>query len=318
MDMEMAEYRELIAFYLKGMAMGAADAVPGISGGTIALITGIYNRLISAITAINVATFLNILKSAFKLDFSAAGNEIRQLDLRFLIPLGSGIVTSFLLMLNFMHFMISNFPVQTYGFFFGLIAVSALILYSEVDLSSHNSKLAAITGFIAAFMLSGYGATSLGNSLPVLFLAGSVAVSAMILPGISGSLILVILGQYDYITAALSRFTDALIAAKDSGFDKVIETAPPILVFASGAVIGLFSIANIVETALNRYRKATMAFLVSMIIGALRAPVAEVSIHLANQGLAWITVLPQFIIAALIGGILIFIIDYRTLSDSIA
>lgn len=311
------EYREIITVYLKGMAMGAADAVPGVSGGTIALITGIYQQLISAITSITAGTILGILTSGLKGEFGSARDQVAELDLKFLLPLGAGIATAFLLVLNLMHFMISNYPVHTYGFFFGLIAVSALVLYSEVDLSTHRSKLAALTGFIVAFLLSGYGATSLGNSLPVLFLAGSVAISAMILPGISGSLILVILGQYDYITAALSRFTDALLAVKDSGFAEVSETAPPILVFASGAVVGLFSIANLVEAALTRYRKATMTFLVSMILGALRAPVVEVNLYLTEQGLVWITVIPQFLISAVVGGVIVFALDYRTLSDSI-
>ncbi|MFQ3308574.1 MAG: putative membrane protein, partial [Candidatus Nanohaloarchaea archaeon] len=199
----------------------------------------------------------------------------------------------------------------------GLIAISALVLYSEVDLSSLRSKLAGLTGFMAAFLLSGYAATSIGNSLPVVFLSGAVAVSAMILPGISGSLILVILGQYEYMTAALSRFTDAVINIREAGVGNVAENAPPVVVFVSGGVVGLLSIAHLVKKALDKYRKATMTFLVSMIVGALRAPVEEVNVHLAEQGVEWITVLPEFISAAVLGGIMVFILDYRTLSDSI-
>lgn len=303
--------------YLKGLAMGAADAVPGVSGGTIALITGIYQQLISSITAVTFNRVIDIFEYLLKRDLESAREQIDVFDLKFLIPLGTGIITALLLVLNFMHYMISNFPVEIYGFFFGLIAVSALVLYSEADLSTYRTRLAALTGFVIAFLLSGYGATSLGNSLPVVFLAGCVAVSAMILPGISGSLILVILGQYEYITAALSRFTDALIAVRDSGLDEVVETAPPILVFVTGAFVGLFSIANLVEKALNRYRKATMTFLVSMIVGALRAPVVEVNMYLADQGLTWVSVLPQFIVPAVIGGVIVFLLDYRTLSDTI-
>jgi putative membrane protein len=309
-------FRRIIDTYLKGMAMGAADAVPGVSGGTIALITGIYERLIDAVAGLTGQKLIYTAKILGK-DRQSFYRQLKDLEIPFLTVLGAGVLSSLLIVLNLMHYMISSFPVETYGFFFGLIAISALVLYSEVDLSSLRSKLAGLTGFMAAFLLSGYAATSLGNSLPVVFLAGAVAVSAMILPGISGSLILVILGQYEYMTAALSRFTDAVINIREAGVGNVAENAPPVVVFVSGGVVGLLSIAHLVKKALDKYRKATMTFLVSMIVGALRAPVEEVNVHLAEQGVEWITVFPEFISAAVLGGIMVFILDYRTLSDSI-
>jgi putative membrane protein len=309
-------FRRIIDTYLKGMAMGAADAVPGVSGGTIALITGIYERLIDAVAGLTGQKLIYTAKILGK-DRQSFYRQLKDLEIPFLTVLGAGVLSSLLIVLNLMHYMISSFPVETYGFFFGLIAISALVLYSEVDLSSLRSKLAGLTGFMAAFLLSGYAATSIGNSLPVVFLSGAVAVSAMILPGISGSLILVILGQYEYMTAALSRFTDAVINIREAGVGNVAENAPPVVVFVSGGVVGLLSIAHLVKKALDKYRKATMTFLVSMIVGALRAPVEEVNVHLAEQGVEWITVLPEFISAAVLGGIMVFILDYRTLSDSI-
>jgi putative membrane protein len=311
------DYKKMAGIYLKGVAMGAADAVPGVSGGTIALITGIYQRLISALTGLTSDSIISLLESFLERDYGSVRDQLDELDFSFLAFLGAGIMTSLLLVLNFMHFMLSSFTVMTYGFFFGLIAISAVILYSEIDLEPRRNKVVGLTGLLTAFLLSGYGVTSLGNSLPVLFLAGCVAVSAMILPGISGSLILVILGQYEYITAALSRFTDALLTVKQTGIEGITEAAPPIIVFVTGAVIGLFSIANLVERALKKYRTATMTFLVSMIVGALRAPVEEVNIYLSEQGIEWVTVLPEFVGAAVIGGIIVFVLDYRTLSDSI-
>lgn len=312
------KYRDFLTIYLKGMTMGAADAVPGVSGGTIALITGIYERLISAITSVTKLSFMSVLKSLRERDYGSVKEQLEDVDAWFLMVLGAGIVTSIFLVLNLMHFMLSAFPVQTYGFFFGLIAISAVVLYDEVDLSTRRSKLAAITGFIMAFALSGYGATSLGNSLPVIFLAGTIAISAMILPGISGSLILFILGQYEYLSAALSQFTDSIIQIRETGIEGLIDTAPPILVFILGAIVGLFSIANLVKKALEDYRKATMTFLVSLIVGALRAPLVEVGMHISEQGITWISILPQFALAALIGGIIVFILDHKTLSNSIA
>jgi putative membrane protein len=309
-------FRRIIDTYLKGMAMGAADAVPGVSGGTIALITGIYERLIDAVAGLTGQKLIYTAKILGK-DRQSFYRQLKDLEIPFLTVLGAGVLSSLLIVLNLMHYMISSFPVETYGFFFGLIAISALVLYSEVDLSSLRSKLAGLTGFMAAFLLSGYAATSIGNSLPVVFLSGAVAVSAMILPGISGSLILVILGQYEYMTAALSRFTDAVINIREAGVGNIAENAPPVVVFVSGGVVGLLSIAHLVKKALDKYRKATMTFLVSMIVGALRAPVEEVNVHLAEQGVEWITVFPEFISAAVLGGIMVFILDYRTLSDSI-
>lgn len=311
------DLKGLIKIYLKGVAMGAADAVPGVSGGTIALITGIYQRFISALTALTFSSLLSILESLYRREYRQVQDQIKDIDFFFLAFLGTGIITSLLVMLNFMHFMLTNYTVITYGFFFGLIAVSALILYSEINLKSRKNKLVGLIGFLTAFLLSGYGATSLGNSLTVIFLAGCIAVSAMILPGISGSLILVILGQYEYITSALSKFTEAVLTVNETGIEGIIDSAPPILVFITGAFVGLFSIANLVEKALTKYRKATMTFLVSMIVGALRAPVKEVNMHLTDQGIEWITVLPEFVVASIIGGLIVFLLDYRTLSDSI-
>jgi len=310
--------RDILSVYLKGIAMGSADAVPGVSGGTIAFITGIYQRLISGVASLKPATFRQLVSQLWKKNFEDFRSELRRNDLIFLFVLAAGIVSALFLVLNLMHYLLSNHAVATYGFFFGLIAASALVLYEQVNLSTQRTRMAALSGFLSAFLLSGYGVATLGNSLPVLFMSGAVAVSAMIMPGISGSLILVIMGQYDFMTSALSDFTDSLLSFPSKGIEGVIDASPPVVVFASGAVIGLFSIASILQKALERYREATMAFLVSLVAGALRAPVAEVNIHLAETGITWVTVLPVFIGAAVFGGMLVGAVDYYSSSNPIS
>ncbi len=310
--MDWKRYEKWLIVYLKGFAMGCADAVPGVSGGTIALIVGIYERLITAITSIDIEKIVAVMKCVTPSMFPEAKEAFLDMDGPFLLVLGLGIITAVVSILRIIYYLLSNHPVPTYGFFFGLIAVSAVILYREVDLSTSGRKAAALAGFLTAFITSGYATAALGHELPVIFLAGMVAVSAMVLPGISGSLILIILGQYEYMSGALSEFTDAIVSGLVSGNTvPVIETGPPVVVFITGAVVGLFTVAHIVRRALDTYRYATIAFLVSLVAGALRAPVEEVNRTLVEQGATWASVLPEFTIAALAGGLMIYLIDRK-------
>ena len=291
--------------------MGAADAVPGVSGGTIALITGIYERLIAAVTAIEPSRLRDILGGVSAEHRSDAVDAFRAMDAGFLLALGAGIATAVITVLRIVNVLLETNPVETYGFFFGLIGASAVVLYSEVSLATRGRQLAALAGFAVAFLLSGYAAGALGSSIPVIFLAGSVAVSAMILPGVSGSLLLLMLGQYDYMSTALSEFTDAVFALLNgAGLDPLIQTATPVVTFMSGAVVGLFTIAHTVRWALEHYREATLAFLVSLIVGALRAPVEQSTIALAEAGLVWTTeTIGLFVLFAIGGAIAVVAVD---------
>jgi len=303
--------RDLLGVYLRGLAMGAADAVPGVSGGTIALITGIYERLIAAVTAIEPSRLRNLLAGVQTDHRSDAVDAFRAMDAGFLLALGAGIATAVITVLRIVNVLLETNPVETYGFFFGLIGASAVVLYSEVSLATRGRQLAAIAGFAAAFLLSGYAAGALGSSVPVIFFAGSVAVSAMILPGVSGSLLLLMIGQYDYMSTALSEFTDAVFALLNgAGVDQLIETATPVVTFMTGAVVGLFTVAHTVRWALEHYREATLAFLVSLIVGALRAPVEQSTIALAEAGLVWTTeTIGLFVVFAIGGAITVVAVD---------
>ena len=307
----MDRLRALGGVYLRGLAMGAADAVPGVSGGTIALITGIYERLISAITAVDPDRLRRIVRGVRADGRPDAIAALRELDFAFLAALGAGILTAVISVLRLVSVLLEIAPVATYGFFFGLIGASAAVLYSEVSLATRGRQLAAIAGVGIAFGLSGYAATALGSSLPIVFVAGAVAVTAMVLPGVSGSLLLLMLGQYDYMSTTLSAFTDGLVAAiRGNGTAALTETAPTISVFLAGGVVGLFTVAHAVRWALDQYREATLAFLVSLIVGALRAPIEQTGIALSDAGRAWTpAAIAVFVIVAVAGAAVVVGVD---------
>ena len=293
--------------------MGVADGIPGVSGGTIALITGIYQRLITALSSPDIEKFssgLNLLKNT---DLEGIKDLFKEMDVPFIAVLGAGVVSALILILNVMESLLELYPVEVYGFFCGLILLSAVILYREVKLEHRISKISAVTGFLFALLISGIGANSLGHSPVVLFFSGAVAISAMILPGISGSLILVILGQYEYMSGIVSNTTDAVIKLASSGNpQKVLESGLPALIFISGAITGILTVVNIVEKALDRNKEATMAFLVSLMLGALRAPITQVNKSIQAQNLSWVQVLPEFTVAVILGGLAIYLLDRKT------
>ena len=311
MSTRVAGLRSLLVVYLKGACMGTADAVPGVSGGTIALITGIYERLIGAITAISPDRILSVLAGALPGNRAEARAAFFEMDGLFLAALGAGIFTAVITVTRLLDVAIEEIPVLTFGFFFGLIAASAVVLYSEVSLDTPGRVAAALAGFALAFVVSGRASESLGTGPAVIFFAGSIAVSAMILPGLSGSLILVILGQYEYMVGTLKEFVDRLLGVVTGGpIEGLYDAGFTVVLFVCGAVVGLFTISHVVRRALEARREATMAFLVSLIVGALRAPVVKVGEKLAESGRAWSPeIVGVFVAAAVVGAALVLLLD---------
>ena len=303
-----------LVVYLKGLCMGAADAVPGVSGGTIALVTGIYGRLIAAITAVSPARVSAVALGPLPGRRGRAVDALRAVDAGFLVALVAGVFTAIVTVTRVVHVGIQSAPVVTFGFFFGLIGASAWVLLSEVSLDSPRRVVAAVVGFLLAFVASGEAAAALGQGLPVTVLAGAIAVSAMILPGISGSLLLIILGQYEYMTGTLSAFVDALLAVPFGGpVAPVADAGTVVVAFVAGAFVGLFSVAHAVRWALERDRAATLAFLVALIVGALRAPVVRTTGRLAELGGAWTpTTVGVFVAAAVAGAFLVVVLERYT------
>ncbi|WP_339102609.1 DUF368 domain-containing protein [Haloterrigena salinisoli] len=278
--------REFLAVYLKGFSMGAADVVPGVSGGTIALIVGIYDRLIRALTAIDPRAFRPVLRPHDPEARARLRTELERMEIPFLIALGLGVATAIVVLSGLMHGAATTYPVATYGFFFGLIAASAIVLYGEIDRWTAGRVAISVGAIALAFVVSGTTAGDVPHGLPIVLLAGAIAICAMILPGVSGAFFLLILGQYEYMTGTLSGFIEGLIGLLDGGaLAPVIDSASVVVVFGVGAVVGLFTMAHAVGYALEHYRAATLAMLVSLMVGALRLPVERVWSNLGETPL---------------------------------
>ena len=306
--------REYLVVYLKGVAMGAADTLPGVSGGTIALVTGIYERLIAALTALDP----RVLGLAPRLHAAEGrrrfASELRRMDVPFLVALGLGVVTVVVLLSRVVHAALATYEVETAAFFLGLIAASAIVLYREVSLETVPRALAALLGFAVAFLLAGAsegsGTVAGQPPLPLVFGVAAVAISAMVLPGVSGAFILYLVGQYEYLTGVLKAFVDHVIALPTRGVSPaLVESGTVVVTFVAGALLGVFSVAYAVRWALDRAHAATLAFLVSLMVGSLRLPVETVGSGVET----WTARTATGVAAALLaGGLAIYLLDRYT------
>ncbi len=237
--------KEYLALFLRGMLMGAADVVPGVSGGTMAFITGIYDRLLLAINAV-LPEFLSLLRSR---NFVAFWNAI---DGNFLLCLLAGILSSVFSLASVISYALATHPVLVWAFFFGLIIASIYIMRHEVSVWSASAISSLLFGAVVAWGMTALELPLISANLLGAFLSGTIAITAMILPGISGSLLLLVLGTYSFILGAVK------------GLDFIV-----LAVFASGCGIGLLVSARVLGLALQNYRNVTVAFLIGLMIGAL-------------------------------------------------
>ena len=230
---------------LKGIAMGAADAVPGVSGGTIALISGIYEELITSISNINLSLFKTLFSKGFKTFWS-------QLNGNFLLALLSGIILSFVSFMRLAKYLIENEPILIWSFFFGLIIASIYFVGKQITKWGLLVIIGLIIGAVVAFYISTLPSMANNENSYFLFFAGALAICAMILPGISGSFILVILGAYKTLSDALHDFD-----------------LKKIIIFAVGAVIGLLSFSHLLKWLFKHFHNLTLAILTGFIFGSL-------------------------------------------------
>lgn len=243
--MENRNLTQYIFVTLKGMAMGAADVVPGVSGGTIAFISGIYEELITSINNIDISLFKTLKEKGIKEAWS-------QLNGNFLLALFLGIAISVLSLAKLVSWLLENKPILIWSFFFGLVIASILLVGKEVKKWNAPTIIALILGAATAFYITTLPPSGSVDSLPFLFLSGALAVCAMILPGISGAFILVLLGSYKTIIDALHNVDLKVIA-----------------VVGFGAVFGLLSFARLLKWMFNNYKNVTLALLTGFIIGSL-------------------------------------------------
>lgn len=238
---------------LKGACMGAADVIPGVSGGTIAFIMGIYDEFVGSIASINA--------TALKLLFKGKFREFwKHINGGFLLSIFVGIITSVLLLAGLMQYLLNNFPIQTWAFFFGLIVASSLFILRGV--SGWGLKEAAFTalGIVLGVAVCTLSPTETPDGLWFVFISGAIAICAMILPGISGSFILLILGKYQFMMSAVS----GLVSGTDFWHNLLI-----LCIFAIGAVIGLLSFSKFLHWLLAKWHKETLVTLAGFIIGSL-------------------------------------------------
>jgi putative membrane protein len=271
---------ELLGIYLKGLFMGAADAVPGVSGGTIALVTGIYERLIAAITAVDPRDALALLRAHTAEGRAEIRATLERVDAPFLVALGLGVVTAVVTVAQVIEVVSVRYPAPLGAFFFGLIAASAVVLYGEVDVSTLPRVGVAVAGVALAVAVTGFTASGVPHDLPLVLVAGAVAICAMILPGVSGAFLLLVLGQYEYMLGVLNGLVEGVLALPTGGSVAAVTTPGVVVaVFLTGAAVGLLSVAHAIDWALTRYRVATLTFLVSLMVGGLRLPAERVCQH---------------------------------------
>ncbi len=230
---------------LKGMLMGAADAVPGVSGGTIAFITGIYEELIHSIRRFD----LKALNTLFKEGLGAAWKQVNG---TFLLVLVAGIALSIILLARTVLFLLEGYPVLLWSFFFGLILASTWSVARHVAGWSANRMSVFVLGTVLAYLLTSMSPSNVPDSGLMVFLAGMIAICAMILPGISGSFILLLLGMYTTVLTAIKEFDLAIVA-----------------IFAAGAASGLLAFSRVLSWAFSHYRSMTLALLSGFLLGSL-------------------------------------------------
>lgn len=239
---------------LKGFLMGSADIVPGVSGGTLALILGIYSRLMHAIKSVNkrsVAAF-------FRLKFSEVFSELHW---RFLVILVSGIVLAFLFFTKVVPLQVYMFtdPEIVYGVFFGLIVGSIFFLFRSIQRFRAIHLLFVLGGSLIGFWVVTLVPTQTPENAAFVFFSGSIAICAMVLPGISGSYILLILRKYDYILTQIGRL----------GTDDTVQALLILAPFLLGAAVGLALFARLLSWLLDHYHAPTLAALIGFLIGSL-------------------------------------------------
>lgn len=272
-----------------GFFMGTADLVPGVSGGTIALVIGVYSQLVTSIREGSSA-----LGSVLKGDFTGFRQHLRAVEWAFLVPLLSGILLAIVLLASFLEQQLEERPIVIAGLFLGLVVGSIVIAWRLLRRPNNRHVALAVTVGIVLFLLLGFGEGQVSSDPSTLafFGAGALAICAMILPGISGSLILLMLGMYAPVLAAV---TD-----RDFG---------TIAIFALGAVIGLALFSQVLYWSLEHHHDNVLAALIGLMAGSTRIlwpwPEGVASAELGAPGDDWVVVL----VAGLVGAVAVSLLS---------
>ncbi len=279
-----------ILLFLKGLLMGICDLIPGISGGTIAFITGIYVRLINAIKNISPKLFYDIFLSPFnKKNRENLKQDIKKIDLGFLFILFLGIGTALLLGSKIVKFLLNNYFIYTLSFFIGLILASSKIIFDNIQNHKKKNILFGILGFILGILLSILVPVDLVPTKSYVFVGGFLAISAMFLPGISGAFILLIMGLYEFMINILHDIPGNIVY---------------FIIFVAGAALGAFTISRIISFLFKKDKCKTLYVLLGLVLGTLSVPLKKIF----EMGLFQISNVLTMLFFLLLGVFLVMII----------
>jgi len=237
--------RDFGMLVLKGMGMGAADVVPGVSGGTIAFITGIYEELVHSIKNISLRTISTLWKEGLPAFWKAVNGS-------FLLSVVGGILISVLTLARVLEYLLVNHPILIWSFFFGLIIGSAIYVARSIEKWNTGTIISGLAGIVIAWIITSFTPAETSEAYWFIFLSGALAICAMILPGISGSFILLLLGKYQFVLSALNEGKISIIA-----------------VLLTGAFTGIIAFSHLLSWLLEKFHHLTIAMLAGFMIGSL-------------------------------------------------
>ncbi len=240
---------EAAGIFLRGLIMGGSDIIPGVSGGTIAFITGIYGRLVHAIAAVRPQTAIRLLRG----DLQGFRDDVQAADPVFLIILLAGIGTAALLMSQAILHILELWPGEAFGLFLGIIVASAVVIAIQVESTRKSAIIFIGAGLFVGYLIGSIPAGTFGHSLPVIFLTGMIALCAMILPGLSGAYLTLLLGQYEYMLQAIRDVS-----------------LPEIVAFIAGGAVGILLFSRALRYLLDHYTAVLLAFLTGLMLGSTR------------------------------------------------
>ena len=252
-------FKDYLVLTLKGMGMGAADVVPGVSGGTIAFISGIYEELINSIKNLEPKLIKVLFKEGIKPFWSAINGD-------FLVALFAGIGISIVSLAKIIKYLLAEYPVHLWAFFFGLIIASTWMVGKKIGSWNFKTIATMLIGVAIAFYVTIATPADASGNLLYIFICGCIAISAMILPGISGSFILILLGAYSTVLVSVSDMIDGL---KSMDVSIITQNGITIGVFAMGCLIGIIAFSHVLSYMFKKHHDQTIAVLTGFMIGSL-------------------------------------------------
>ena len=252
-------FPDYILITLKGIAMGAADVVPGVSGGTIAFISGIYEELIESINKINFSVIKGIKENGIKNTWAAINGN-------FLVALVLGIAISVVTFSKIIIHLLETQPILVWSFFFGLVIASILFIWKEITTWSWKAIVSLLIGIVISYYITIAKPTESPDSYWYLFISGFLAIIAMILPGVSGAFILLLMGSYQTVIGTINQLREGLSTVN---FESIGNALLKLGTFAIGAILGLKLFSKVLTWMFSNHKNTTLALLVGFMIGSL-------------------------------------------------